>query len=203
MPAVAPLLESSMLQPLLLVHSELEEYLDFQGCVKFIELVHILKPTITLSLLPDEAGPPEFLRRSIHDFLRKALDLSHEATKLVWRVVSPLAWDLEVDEIDPHAFGHHHLQSFLNYGIPLGICQSSSFFFFLIRILIHSAAAFYHFIPPIKHCLDPGCTMKRKSAAKGRLVRRELAEGLTIQVTVFTQDFGPIPGLSTSLYCRG
>jgi len=201
MPATVPQL--ALLQSILSIHSEIAEFLSFEECVKFIELVQILKPTITLSLLPDEPGPPQCLRRPIHIFLTKALHLSHEATKIIWHALSPLAWDLEGNENDLYAFGQHHIQSFLDYGIPLGIGEINLLCFCRPHFLFIAKTAFYHFIPTTKHCLDPGCTMKRKSVAKGDLVRRELAEGLSLPVTVFTQDFGPIPGISTSLYCRG
>jgi len=59
-------------------------------------------------------------------------------------------------------------------------------------------------MPPVKHCLDPACTKKQKSAAlKSGLYPRDLAEELSNNVVVFTQDLGPIPGISSSLYCRG
>ena len=201
--ATDPQLQLSVLQSILSVHSEIVDYLDFEGCVRFIELVQLLKTTITLSLPPDEAGPPEHLSRSIHEFLAKSLRLTHEAAKLVWRVLSPLAWGLDMDPNDLHSFGQRHIQSFLDHGIPRGIGEYyvlTSFFFMFSLVMTEG---FYHFMPPIRHCLDPGCTMKRKSKAKGNLVCRELAEGLSVPVTVFTQDFGPIPGISTSLYCRG
>ena len=69
MPAIIPQLKHSLLQSLLSIHSEVTEFLGFEQCVKFIELVQILKPTITLLLLPDERGPPKHLSRPIHEFL--------------------------------------------------------------------------------------------------------------------------------------
>ena len=121
MPATIPQLEHSLLQSLLSIHSEVAEFLDFEQCIKFMELVQILKPTITLLLLPDEKGPPERLSRPIYEFLTKALHLSHDATKVIWHALSPLAWDLEGSESNLHTFGQHHIQSFLDYGIPLGL----------------------------------------------------------------------------------
>jgi hypothetical protein len=197
-----PQLEQSTVQSLLAIYSEIADVLTFEDSVKFIELVQILKPTITLSLLPDEAGPPDHLRIPIHEFLSKALHLKHDVTKIVWHALSPLAWDLEGDENNLHAFGQHHIQSFLDYGIPLGIGEESLVFLSPTLSFITNIA-FYHFMPCTKHCLDPGCTTNRKSAATGNLFRRELTERLSLPVTVFTQDFGPIPGISTSLYCQG
>ena len=125
MPAIVPQLEHSTLQHLPLIHSEIAEPLK---TVKFIELVQILKLTIILSLLPDEAGPPDCLRRPIHEFLTKALHLKHEATKIIWHALSPLAWNLKGNESKLHAFSQHHIQSFLDYGIPLGIGEESIIF---------------------------------------------------------------------------
>ena len=130
MPAIVPHLEHSSLQSLLSIHSEIANFLTFEGCVKFIELVQILKPiaTITLSLCPDEAGPPDRLCRPIHEFLFKTIYLKHEATKIIWHALSPLAWNLKRNENDLHTFGQHHNQSFLDYGIPLGIGEESVVF---------------------------------------------------------------------------
>ena len=57
MPNLIPQLEHFTLQTLLSIYSEIADFLTFEDYVKFIELVQILKPTVTLSLLPDEAGP--------------------------------------------------------------------------------------------------------------------------------------------------
>src|ERR1700679_2736955 len=65
MPATVPQLEHSLLQSLLLIHSEIADLLAFEDCVQLIELVQILKPTIILSLLPHEAGPLDRLRRPV------------------------------------------------------------------------------------------------------------------------------------------
>ena len=66
------------------------------------------------------------------------------------------------------------------------------------------SSAFYHFIPPVRLCLDPGCNSKSRTAKQaGVPYSCELAEMISVPVTAFTQDFGPIPALSTSLYCRG
>ena len=60
MPAIVPQLGHSLLKSLLSIHSEVAEFLDFEQCVKFIELVHILKPTITLE---NALGPGVSLHR--------------------------------------------------------------------------------------------------------------------------------------------
>jgi hypothetical protein len=171
MPATIPQLEHSLLQSILSIHSEVAEFLDFEQCIKFMELVQILKLTITLSLFPDERGPPEHLSRPIHEFLTKSLHLSHDATKVIWHALSPLAWDLEGSENNLHTFGQHHIQYFLDYGIPLGLGEILFAKFLRSVFLFIANIAFYHFMPSTKYCLNPGCTMKHKSALKGDLVR--------------------------------
>ena len=76
MPNLIPQLEHSTLQSLLSIYSEIADSLTFEDYVKFIELVQILKPTVTLSLLPDEAGPPDHLHIPIHGFLPKACQVA-------------------------------------------------------------------------------------------------------------------------------
>jgi len=61
--------------------------------------------------------------------------------------------------------------------------------------------AFHHFIPDCKSCIDPAC-LQTPDGATFLLQDRPLVESITIDITVFTQDFGPVPGLTTSKYCR-
>ncbi|PPR06411.1 hypothetical protein CVT26_004858 [Gymnopilus dilepis] len=103
--------------------------------------------------------------------------------KILWVALCPIAWsqDLTTDQIE--AFGPRYLQFFLDHGSALGL-------------------AFYDFLPPVRTCLEPSCNAKKGTVNEGDPYARELAEALTVPVTVFTREFGPIPGLSTSFYCR-
>ncbi|KAF9538119.1 hypothetical protein CPC08DRAFT_808246 [Agrocybe pediades] len=176
-------------------HPILCEYLDFEGCLTFIELVELLKPTIKLSSFTEDGelalhwadeltfDCPEELPLNIQQFLCKALNLEESAIKLIWQVFSPFIWPWSPSSAP--RFARHYVSLFLQHGIPLGL-------------------AFYHFMPPNVRCLDPLCTKKYKAGgADSKLCRRGLSEHSSLQVTVFTQDFGPVPGISTSMFCRG
>jgi len=115
-----PHLHLPTIQSVLSVHAEIAEFLDFEGCLKFIELIQLLKPTISLSLRPDDSSrPPDRLPLNVHTFLMKCLGLKHENTKVVWLALSSIAWNLKVQDV--HVFGQRHLQLFLDHGISLGI----------------------------------------------------------------------------------
>ncbi|KAF8957712.1 hypothetical protein BDZ97DRAFT_2078966 [Flammula alnicola] len=175
----------STLIAVLTAHPEVQEHLDIDGCFKFIELIQLLKPTLSLHQPPGTAEhlPLERLPASVLDFFKRCLSLEHDNAKIVWEALAPIAWNLGAPE-DIQAFGRRYLQFFLDNGRALGL-------------------AFYHFMPPIRLCLDPGCNSKSRTAKQaGVPYSRELAEKISVPVTAFTQDFGPIPALSTSLYCR-
>jgi hypothetical protein len=56
-------------------------------------------------------------------------------------------------------------------------------------------------LPPTSVCIDPACLHQRRWVE--HIPRpRELTEALTYPVTIFTNEFGAVPGHSTSLYCR-
>ncbi|KAH9481160.1 hypothetical protein JR316_0005680 [Psilocybe cubensis] len=182
---------SSTLQSILQIQASIAKYLDFEGCLKFIELIQLLKPTICLSQQPglaeSDAGEdkcPARLRLNVHTFLAQSLSVDHEAMKIIWRAMANIAWNFRVDESCVHSFGQRHIQCFLDYGRQNGI-------------------AFYHLMPPVRHCLDPRCVIKPKTSKKDELHRRPLKEAHSRSVTVFTQSFGPIPGISTSMFCSG
>jgi hypothetical protein len=61
-------------------------------------------------------------------------------------------------------------------------------------------SAFYCLLPPQRTCLDPDCTQRPRGSTLAR--RKELTEPKNVAVSVFSQFHGPIPGISTSLYCR-
>ncbi|KAJ7744876.1 hypothetical protein B0H16DRAFT_1889524 [Mycena metata] len=56
-------------------------------------------------------------------------------------------------------------------------------------------------LPPTRVCIDPNCA-KALLADPSLLRNRELVEPNTIPVTIFTKEFGSIPGFATSRYCR-
>ncbi|KAF8953928.1 hypothetical protein BDZ97DRAFT_1929187 [Flammula alnicola] len=167
---------------LLSVNPSLSSILDIQGCITFLELVQLLKPTIQLSQAPGETAPIDHLPVGVHTFLSKCLAIDDEGMKHLWRDLRFVAWEKDLNPADIQPFGARYLQLFLDYGESNGI-------------------AFYHFMPPVRTCIDPRCSQKVPGAPSVKL-DRQLVEALTFPVTVFTKDFGAIPGLSTSTYCR-
>ncbi|KAJ6511673.1 hypothetical protein DFH09DRAFT_1100422 [Mycena vulgaris] len=62
------------------------------------------------------------------------------------------------------------------------------------------AAHVYSLRPPTRVCIDPTCA--KSSLADPILRNRELVEASTFGITVFTKEFGSVPGFSGSEYCR-
>ena len=73
----------------------------------------------------------------------------------------------------------------------------------LARLMCNSCVspAFHSFHPYTRVCLDPGCHTQLL-ANPNMLQDRELVEELRYAVTVFTREFGAVPGYATSQYCR-
>ncbi|KAF4617929.1 hypothetical protein D9613_005655 [Agrocybe pediades] len=170
------LMELSTFLSTLTAHPEVAKHLDFNACLAFIELIQLLKPALQLYLNPDfeEPMPLSELPVDILKFFELSLDLDHESAKMIWEILCPIAWALGSPS-DIQAF---------DYGLSRGV-------------------AFFTFIPPTHTCLDPGCNSKTRTGKKaGVPYSRELYQEKTVAVTVFTQDFGPVPGLSVSFSCK-
>ncbi|KAF8060174.1 hypothetical protein FPV67DRAFT_1609768 [Lyophyllum atratum] len=140
------------------------------------------RPFLLTLQASNNVGPPERLPVNVHDFLTVSMEFSDDLTKVAWEALRDLAWEVSLEIEDVRHMGRQYLQLFIDHGQSRGI-------------------AFYSICPPTRICLDPRCIQKIRGDS-GQTRPRDLVEALTISVTVFTQDFGPIPGQSTSMYCR-
>ena len=95
--------------------------LDVDGCIKFLELVQLLKPTIQLSQGPGEKAPIEHLPINVHTFLSKCLGIDDEGMKHIWKEFRFIAWEKDLDPSDMQALGARYLQLFLDHGLSNGI----------------------------------------------------------------------------------
>ncbi|KAJ3506217.1 hypothetical protein NMY22_g17324 [Coprinellus aureogranulatus] len=175
---------------------------SFETVLAFVELTYLLKPQIALSQSFYFSIPPSALPEAVHAFLQATLSpIQAEAIDLLWTVFSRVIWDWEWNEAVQQELGHKHISRFLTFGGDKGIGK-------LARLhrgrysRKSSHPAFYYICPPTRTCLDPACTTKRKSHnAVPR--RRELSDPKSMRVSVFSHEFGAIPGIAVSLYCRG
>ena len=103
-------------------HPEVQRHLNIDSCFKFIELIQIPKPTLSLHQAPgtSEHLPLERLPPSFLDFIKKCLSLEHNTAKIIWEAITPIAWSLGAPE-DIQAFGRWYLQLFLDNGRALGL----------------------------------------------------------------------------------
>ncbi|KAF8077601.1 hypothetical protein FPV67DRAFT_1614590 [Lyophyllum atratum] len=180
----SPCMNLTELSSIINNNPEMASVLDYDGLVKYIHLIRLLKPTLSLFQSFRDSGPLETLPVNVHDFLKVCLGLEDEIAKSAWAALRHIAWQFVPDTIEDYSrrIGGEYLQLFLNHGLSRGI-------------------AFYNICPPTRVCLDPACLQSLRGS-KDTLRERELVESLTYPVTVFTQDFGAIPGLTTSMYCR-
>ncbi|KAG6834471.1 hypothetical protein H0H93_009450 [Arthromyces matolae] len=173
------MLELQELVTILQRYPSLTVHLTLEALSKFIHLIRLLKPYLLTIKSPafqvSAEESPEHLPRNVHDFLKLSMDLDDEVTKLAWLAVSPVAWIVETDIETLRHSGQQYIQLFIDHGLARGI-------------------AFYHFAPPTVLCYE--CSKWRSIGGSSE---RELKESMTFPITVFTQDFGPVPGLQTSM----
>ncbi|KAJ7085175.1 hypothetical protein B0H15DRAFT_910539 [Mycena belliarum] len=93
-----------------------------------------------------------------------------------------MAWSHDLSPTQELAARTKHIELFLEHGLSR-------------RISVYSLQ------PPTRVCIDPGCA-KTLRAESSILQDRELVEPSTITITVFTKEFGSVPGFATSRYCR-
>ena len=121
-PHMAMKIKLSTLLSTLSAHPEVEEHLDIDGYFKFIELIQLLKPTLSLHQPPgtEEHIPLTSLPLAVLDFFKVCLNLEHESAKLIWEALCPIAWGLGAPS-DMQAFGRRYLHHFLDHGRSLGL----------------------------------------------------------------------------------
>ncbi|KAJ7475645.1 hypothetical protein FB451DRAFT_1557538 [Mycena latifolia] len=153
--------------------------------VKYIELIALLKPTPVLAYLQPShqaSVPPPTLPVEVHEFLKDCFDLPDETGKLAWETFRVLAWSFDPTLEEQLANRIKHVRLFLRHGITRGL-------------------GVYSLCPPTRVCLDPSCAQPLHSEPTV-LRDRELGESKSHPITVFSLELGPVPGYSTSRYCR-
>ncbi|KAF6742244.1 hypothetical protein DFP72DRAFT_1179427 [Ephemerocybe angulata] len=174
--------------------SALDEHVDLlhdvtlSDIVVFVDICCLLRPTLDLpSLHSTHSGSAALERLPIyaHDFLKACLgwdDNQSDSLKALWYAFKDTVWAMEYSYELTRKLGGRYLPLFVKYGPSRGI-------------------AMYHFVPPTRTCLDPACRdYLRTNHSVGR--ERQLVDGITYPVVVFTQEFGAVPGHCTSLYCN-
>ncbi|TFY52205.1 hypothetical protein EVJ58_g10145 [Rhodofomes roseus] len=169
---------------LLTTYPRLAASVTIQEVMTFCDLIFWLKDDITAVTVASADVPPSSLPINIHNFLMAALGLTDEIIKLMWDAVREVAWRLhegmKASEVEHRMEALIHL--FLEYGLPHDV-------------------VFFSFRPPFQTCRQPLCG-QFYGMDGDRLRERSLVEPLSHPVTVFTRNLGPIPGRTTSLYCR-
>ncbi|KAJ7480954.1 hypothetical protein FB451DRAFT_1447095, partial [Mycena latifolia] len=126
--------------------------------------------------------PPPTLPVEVHEFLKDCFDLPDETGKLAWETFRVLAWSFDPTPEEQSANRIKHVRLFLRHGITRGLDV-------------------YSLCPPTRVCLDPSCAQPLHSEPTV-LRDRELSESKSHPITVFSLELGPVPGYSTSRYCR-
>jgi len=101
---------------------ELEESLSVDQLHTLLDLVCLLKPTLSI-IQPgcNPRSPPERLPINVHEFLRCCLGVDDETMKVAWRTLSRSAWGRDLGESFAAQLSGRYLQMFLDHGHSRGI----------------------------------------------------------------------------------
>ncbi|KAH6871949.1 hypothetical protein BKA70DRAFT_1484028 [Coprinopsis sp. MPI-PUGE-AT-0042] len=168
-------------------YPQLFELISLDTVIKFIDLACLTKPILELRKSIYTDGALLTLPKNVHEFLKLCLDphpseLPDDVFKLLWEVFREKIWDTPYNDALVERLAPQYLSYFLQYGPAYGL-------------------AFYTLVPPTKTCLDPACREEVRGKSKASR-KKELLEAYPVPITVFTQDYGSIPGYSYSTYCR-
>ncbi|KAJ7702176.1 hypothetical protein B0H16DRAFT_1902481 [Mycena metata] len=156
--------------------------LDFAVTVQYIELICLLKPSLRWEQASYQSGAPENLPLKVHDFLNTSLNLSDDIGRLAWTSLRTVAWSHDLTPTEELAARTKYIELFLQHGLSRDI-------------------SIYLLEPPTRTCVDASCA-QQLHANPSVLRDRELTEPLSVKITVFTKEFGSVPGFATSRYCR-
>ena len=115
-----------VLSNILIEHPRIAGAFTIQDLTKFIDLVSLLKPTLSLLQPPHQLGPPECLAVHVHDFLKVSLDLDNDLLKLAWLKLCHVAWEVPYSEELVQKLGAKYIQLFLDHGCCRGIGMNVS-----------------------------------------------------------------------------
>ncbi|KAJ7113336.1 hypothetical protein C8R43DRAFT_961570 [Mycena crocata] len=157
-------------------------HLDFDSLATYVELIRLMKPYLSAQQPYYRRGPPETLPIPVHDFLKLCLGLTDDIAKITWEQMRTTAWSRDFTATEELAARTKHIELFLQHGLSRNI-------------------GVYSLQPPTGVCIDPACAQSLLSDPSA-LHQRELVEPSVIPVTIFTKEFGSVPGFATSRYCR-
>lgn len=124
------------LASILLENSELHGSFDYEAITKYIDLVWLLKPTISATQASYHPEPPSTLPVNVHDFLKLCLRMTDHVGKLAWECFHSLAWDFVPSKDLELASCMKYIKLFLDHGISCKIGMS-----FVLFLQIHTNLA--------------------------------------------------------------
>ncbi|KAJ7929413.1 hypothetical protein B0H13DRAFT_2310564 [Mycena leptocephala] len=155
--------------------------LDFSTTVQYIDLIRLLKPSVRWNQASYQSNAPDSLPVKVHDFLKVSLGLTDDIGKLAWEHLRDAAWSHDLTPVEELAARTKYISLFLQHGLSRDI-------------------SIFTLEPLTRTCVDAGCAQKLH-AEPSVLRDRELVEPITVKITIYTKEFGSVPGFATSCYC--
>ncbi|KAG6848137.1 hypothetical protein H0H93_003062 [Arthromyces matolae] len=180
-------------------YEDIHAALPLDAGLRYVDVARLLRPVLQRPPASYRLSVPERLPLRVHEFFKQCFVLSDDVGKLVWDVMKEFIWALpSYTPSEELACRTRHIQLFLEHGFTHGIGNLSNYNSLCRMIDIHTGV--YNLGPPRHHCIDPGCCESLEADGQSR--QRDLKEPVSHPITVFTKEFGAVPGYTTSLYCR-
>ena len=184
----------------LATYPRLDKALDLEQISVYIDLVRLLKQDLGKS---NGLEAPDRLPYNMHDFLKQCLGLHDKSAKQACLALGSIVWGIDGNSEEfrrTNCACTKYMKYFLLYGISRGIGTSKAFSTYHRCVLTVFLAAFHSISTPTQTCLDPKC-QKTLCSDPTLFQDRFLGEELSYPITVFTREFGAVPGFSSSKYC--
>ena len=105
---------SLVLAKVLVDRPELAAILSFEDVVRYVDLIHCLKPLIAMQEASYHHDPPDTFSVQFHEFLKICLDISDGTAKLAWFTLHTLAWECHATEGEEEGLQHRYMHQALH-----------------------------------------------------------------------------------------
>ena len=174
--------------------------LTFSQVTTFSLIIICLKEMIHWHRSWTTTDPPLTLPLNVITFCSDSLSTEHEIINWLWIYVWEVVWHDGASDRDEELLRNKSLLSlFLKYGARHQIGACNIMLSYEDIRLTTVRLGFYDIYLPLRTCLDANCSIVVHNAIEPR----ELSKIESVQVTLFTRDYGALPLWSFSASCRG
>lgn len=102
---------------ILQANEDLQNTFSYELIIQFVDLITLLKPTLSWLQASYHSGPPATLPYNFHDFLKISLTILDHLCKVAWESFCAIAWNIVLSPKDELALRTKYSKLFLDHGI--------------------------------------------------------------------------------------